>query len=110
MREQSKSKYDMRVLPPNAVLRVTAILTKGAKKYGMFAWRRYGKLVHVARATAHLILWAAGDRAEDNLGNAVCRLLFAIEEEETDAEGRADCAEKPVPSEEGLRAEGVLGG
>lgn len=107
-RPQSKSPYDMRALPPLAVLRVVKILTKGAKKYGLLSWKRYDKFVHVARATAHLVLWAAGDRSEDNLGNAVCRLMFAIETEELFEDHRKTATE-PVSTEAGVHTEGHVG-
>lgn len=73
---------------PAALLRVGAALFHGERRrevrpqhVGEENWRRIRPRMHVRHALAHVLKWLAGDRSEDHLTNAACRLLMAMEVE-----------------------------
>ena len=75
------------LIPPEALLRVGSILAKGMEKYGKDNWRLISRREHIAHALRHLYLYLAiedgtlredDEEYEDHLGNAACRVLFAI--------------------------------
>jgi len=78
--KQSKIEHRLSLLPPEAVLRVGAILTTGAAKYGDDNWRLITQRDHLDHALRHIVLHLKGDTNDDHLGNAACRMLFAISE------------------------------
>ncbi len=78
--KQSKIEHRLSLLPPEAVLRVGAILTTGAAKYGADNWRLIPQRDHIDHALRHIVMYLSGDTSEDHLGNAACRMLFAISE------------------------------
>ena len=41
-------------------------------------WRSQSVIDHVRHAADHLTAYEAGDRTEDHLGHAACRLLMAL--------------------------------
>lgn len=71
---------------PAALLRVGTVLFRGERKrerapqlVGEENWRRISARMHVRHALVHILKWLAGDRSEDHLAHAACRLLMAIE-------------------------------
>lgn len=71
---------------PMALLRVGRVLYQGEQKYetelqtvGQENWRRISPRMHVRHAVNHLFAWLAGNRDDEHLEHAVCRLLFAVE-------------------------------
>ncbi len=66
------------LLPAESILRVVKILTVGADKYGDENWRQITQKEHLDHALLHILLYLDGDKSEDHLGNAACRLLFSI--------------------------------
>lgn len=66
------------LLPPSAMLGVCRVLRAGSR-YGRDNWRLIPRADHINHAMRHLFLQLAGDRSEQHLANAVCRLLFAME-------------------------------
>lgn len=85
--KQSQIGSRLSLLPPEALLRVGAILTTGAAKYGDDNWRLIPKRDHLDHALMHIVAYLRGDTTEDHLGNAACRLLFAISKLEVGMEG-----------------------
>ncbi len=77
--KQSHVPYRCDLLPASAALRVSAILEEGAKKYGDNNWRKLELSDHVNHAMTHVLAHLAGDRQDDHLGHAACRMLFALE-------------------------------
>lgn len=69
-------------IPARAILGVGRVLYQGMKKYGRGNWRALDpREDQVNHAINHLYLWLSGDRDEDHLTNAICRTLFAKEQE-----------------------------
>ena len=88
--KQHSTPYRMEALMPNAILEVGKVRREGHDIHG-YADDNY-KLIpkdeHVGRALGHLFKWLAGDKTNDHLSHAACRVLMALEEELT---------ENPVP-------------
>lgn len=77
--KQSHVPYRCDLLPPLAVLAVASVLHHGAEKYGPDNWRKIPVNDHVNHAMTHLFASLAGDRQDDHLEHAACRILFALE-------------------------------
>lgn len=81
------------LLPPHATMAVAGVLKRGAEKYpdlehGRPNWHGIPTDDHLNHALAHILRHLAGDRSEDHLPHAACRLLFACELEALDARAR----------------------
>lgn len=72
------SPYRFELLPTDAVLAVCAIFTSGAKDHGDWNWLKGDAKHHVGKACTHLCAWLTGDRSDDHLTHAGCRILMAI--------------------------------
>lgn len=74
---QSKLHGSPRLIPPEALLRLNAVVGEGAVKYAENNWRRIPFEEHISHALEHLFLYMDGQRDEDHIGHALCRLAFA---------------------------------
>lgn len=77
--KQSKVPYRCDLLPPRATLAVSRVLEEGSRKYGDDNWRLIAVRDHINHALSHLFAHLAGDRSDDHLEHAACRLLMATE-------------------------------
>ncbi len=77
--KQSETLYRADLLPAAAVLSVAKILKHGADKYGEENWRLIPRRDNLNHALIHVYAYLAGDRSDDHLEHAACRLLFALE-------------------------------
>src|SRR5579875_2019624 len=66
-------------LPTYGQFSMAMTIERGAQKYGVNNWRRIDYAAQVRHALSHLLAYLAGNRAEDHIGNAICRIGFAIE-------------------------------
>lgn len=77
------------LLPAQAIEEVSAVLEYGATRYEPVTlhnslaanWRKIPRYQHVRHALAHLFKFLRGNKEENHLVHAACRLLFAIETE-----------------------------
>jgi hypothetical protein len=76
---QSKEYYRFDLINPAFLLKIAAVLCGGAEKYGERNYRKIDMTIHLGRAMLHLCKYLAGDREEDHLTHAVCRIMFAGE-------------------------------
>jgi hypothetical protein len=76
--KQSKVTTRFDLMPPAALIRIAEVLAKGSH-YGKDNWRLIPKGDHINHAMRHLAMYLKGDASEDHLGNACCRMMFAIE-------------------------------
>lgn len=65
------------LIPIQPLIAVSEILHRGAEKYGENNWHSIDRDDHLNHALNHIYLFLDGDRSENHLGNAICRLLFA---------------------------------
>ncbi len=75
--KQSATPYRMDLLDPGAMLEQGEILGKGAAKYGEYNWKKLSIDELLNHAEVHILAWRAGDRTDNHLGHAACRLLMA---------------------------------
>jgi hypothetical protein len=76
--KQSKVEYAFDQLDPLAMFQLAGIIQKGAEKYGRDNWKRITPEEHLNHALQHIFAHLAGDKQDDHLGHAFCRLMFAI--------------------------------
>jgi hypothetical protein len=91
--KQSASPYRCDLIPSTVILALGKILAEGARKYGDENWRNIRFADHINHALVHIAAYRAGDRSDDHLGHALCRMVFAFETAEPD--------EEPTPGEFG---------
>lgn len=76
--KQSKLNERFDLIPAISLKIVASILAYGAEKYGVNNWQLIDTQDHINHALAHLYNFLDGDRDEEHLGHAACRVLFAI--------------------------------
>jgi len=77
--KQSSSPYRLDLIPPLALLDVASILREGALKYGENNWRGISIEDNINHALVHVYAYLSGDKQDNHLGHAACRLQFALE-------------------------------
>lgn len=82
--KQSEVKTRLDLVPTNALIAEGVVLGEGADKYDAWNWLNIPASDHVNHALVHIYGYLAGDRSEDHLAHAACRVHFALELEERD--------------------------
>ncbi len=77
--KQSALPYRCDLLPASATLAVAKVLGHGAAKYGANNWRGIPVEDHLNHALTHIFAHLAGDKSDDHLDHAACRMLMALE-------------------------------
>lgn len=72
------------IVPPLALFEVAKVLSEGAEKYGAYAWKNIEVNDHLNHAIQHVYGYLSGDRTEEHLSHAICRLMFALEVSEVE--------------------------
>jgi 5'-nucleotidase len=65
---------------------VTVNENGGKQSYGEWNWRRIPTSDHLNHALTHIFAYLAGDKQDDHIGHALCRLMFAQSMELTPGE------------------------
>lgn len=77
--KQSDIPYRCDLFPAGAYLHVSAILAEGAKKYSEWNWVNVPFGDHINHVLTHIKAYGAGDRSDDHIGHAACRMMMALE-------------------------------
>lgn len=75
---QSNIEYGFDKFDPKALMAVAQVLEQGARVYGYNAWLGRTARHHINHAIWHLYMQLDGDKEEDHLVNAFCRVMFAL--------------------------------
>jgi Domain of unknown function (DUF5664) len=82
MQSKLEGRYDL--IPGEALVRLANVVGLGARKYAVNNWRAIEYEAHLNHALMHLVALMNGDRSDDHLGHALCRLAFAVATEDPD--------------------------
>jgi hypothetical protein len=74
---QSKVERAFHLMDGKAMFRLAGVLHIGAQRYARDNWRKIDCEDHINHALQHLFAYQAGDRQDDHLGHAFCRLMMA---------------------------------
>lgn len=78
--KQSATPARLDLMPALALFNIGEILQTGAAKYGVDNWRGIPCREHLNKVLIHIYAHLAGDRTDDHLGHAGCRMLMALEQ------------------------------
>lgn len=82
-RDTNEGKWRIDLIWVGFLIRLAALLARGAKKYGEWNWSK-GQPISRSYESAlrHLIMWKAGDREEDHLAAVafnIMSIMFAVD-------------------------------
>lgn len=81
---QSELKTRLELVPFNALIAEGVVLAEGAQKHDAWNWLLISEADHINHALVHLYAHLSGDRSENHLAHAACRVHFALELHERD--------------------------
>lgn len=79
---QSRAVAAFHLMDAPTMIRLAKVLQYGASRYERDNWRKISCEDHLNHALGHIFAHLAGDRQDDHLGHAFCRLMMACATED----------------------------
>lgn len=76
--QQTAIPFRFDLIDPIAMFELANVVASGAKKYKPNNWRGLTVEDHLNRVLAHVYAHLAGDKTDDHLEHALCRMMFAV--------------------------------
>jgi hypothetical protein len=76
--KQSLKRWRFDLIDAPSIFVLGRILDAGAEKYGIDNWRKIETESHLNAVIMHVYAYFAGDKSDDHLGHAFCRMMFAL--------------------------------
>lgn len=76
---QSHIPYRFDLFPAHATAEVAAVFAEGATKYARNNWKLIPENEHLNHVLTHIFAYMEGDRQDNHLAHAACRMLMALE-------------------------------
>ena len=75
----AKIPYRFDLIPPFAMIAIAEVMSEGLKNHEKNGWKKVPEEKHLNNALAHLLFYMAGDRQDDHLEHALCRIAFLVD-------------------------------
>ena len=75
---QSKRDYRFDLIDTKAIFALANVLHTGEQEYGKDNWRKIDTESHLNHALSHIYAYLAGDKQDNHLSHALCRVMMSI--------------------------------
>lgn len=70
--------YDFTGIDPKAMFAMAKVMAEGLKNHERGGWRKVPLEKHLNNALSHIWAYLAGDKQDEHLSHALCRVMFAV--------------------------------
>jgi uncharacterized protein YuzE len=70
--------YDFTGIDPKAMFAMAKVMAEGLKNHTRGGWRKVPLEKHLNNGLSHIYAYLAGDKQDEHLSHALCRIMFAV--------------------------------